>query len=716
MKKNLLGKAKAALIIIIVIVIAIVGIAAGFIVGRNSKNSGTKTAETQTASQTESETEKESESDESKAETESETETKHVSPTQSVTSELGYQIEVKQSLDHDKNKTYKASLADFGIRDGDKINSFTFIFSSDQTMDSYQGGWGVSVSDDCPSKTDDGWYQSEDFTQNVNGKYAEIKVDVPSDVADYIDPKGQVLIGFWWSSASSVSLDYIIADDTRTEELPVDVTYQYDVNKDLDYSSDSAKTAKVNLSDKIKNDEIPQSVTYKISAGSGFGKFTGAFGISLKSGAPESTSDGYYQTVDIAEITDSNSLELTWIIPENLREYVDVSGTVDLGYWYSEQQNITLQSISINCAYGDIIPDNAESNNQDATSETKAQNNKSQGSMKSAKDIVSDIKVGWNLGNTFDSKNDSQSKKTDETSWGNPKTTKAMIDSVKSAGFNAIRIPVTWYNHMDSSYKIDSAWMSRVKEVVDWAYDDGLYIIINTHHDEDWIDVNSTSSSSAIKTIWEQIGNEFKDYDYHLIFEGMNELRTVGSANEWNGGTSAERQNVNAYWQVFVDTVRAQGGNNASRALIVSTYGQSINGDAVRELKVPSDSNIIVSIHSYAPYNFAQNAQSDDKDFGSAEDKKEIDDGFNLLKSTFVDKGIPVIMDEFGDIDKNNEDERAKHFEYFISAAKQRGIKVFIWDNGIFNTGSSDNAFAIFDRKKLSWNQTILNAIMNGAK
>ena len=677
------------------------------------KKETTEKEETTTAV-SESEDTEESATDESVTETEAETETQHVSPMVSVTSELGYQLEVGATLDKNTNKTYKASLKDLGVEDGDKVTSFTFIFSSDSTMDSYQGGAGISVKSDCPSATDDSWYQSEDFTYNLNSKYAEIKWDVPTDIQDYVDASGQVLIGFWWSSASTVKLDYIICNTIRTKELPVDATASAQPNLTLDYSSDSSKTGKVNLSDMLKEGDVPQAVTYTFSANGSLGKFTGGFGISTT----DSSSGNYYQSMDVANITDSSSLSLTWIIPDDVKEKVDISGTVDLGYWYSAQNTITLTDVSVQYSSDNPPAQSDSANNNAANNNTPSADNTSADAGKTAKDIVSDIKIGWNLGNTFDSddSNLSKSSSVDETYWGNPKTTKEMIDSVKNAGFNAIRIPVTWFNHVDADFNINSDWMARVKEVVDYAYNDNMYVILNLHHEEDsWLDVQSISANDKLKKLWEQISAEFKDYDNHLIFEGMNEPRTKNSANEWNGGTQAERDNINVYWQTFVDTVRASGGNNASRALIVSTYAQSVVADAVNGLKVPSDSNIIVSIHSYSPWSMAGDANSNVSTFGSDQDKKDLDSIFDLLKTTFVDKGIPVIIGEFGAIDKNNESDRAALYEYYVSAAKQRGIKCFYWDNGLFAADSKTDSYSIFDREKLSWNQTLLAALMKGA-
>ena len=175
------------------------------------------------------------------------------------------------------------------------------------------------------------------------------------------------------------------------------------------------------------------------------------------------------------------------------------------------------------------------------------------------------ITIGWNLGNSLDATGSGMNS---ETSWGNPKTTKSLILKVKEAGFNAVRIPTTWFNHSDSELNVDSAWFDRVQEVVDYAYDEGMYVILNAHH-EDWYDPyesNLTNARRKMKNLWTQIANRFKDYGERLIFEGMNEPRWRSTNWEWNGGNSEGRSAVNKLNECFVKAVRATGGNNSYRA------------------------------------------------------------------------------------------------------------------------------------------------------
>lgn len=327
-----------------------------------------------------------------------------------------------------------------------------------------------------------------------------------------------------------------------------------------------------------------------------------------------------------------------------------------------------------------------------------------------AAEIAADIKIGWNLGNTLDCYDVTWAVMDHETAWGNPKTTKEMIDTVKAAGFNAVRIPVSWTDHITEDGTIDKDWMDRVQEVVDYSMNNDLYTIINVHHD-DYTWLNPTSSDeSAVRAklvkIWEQIAERFRDYDTKLLFEGMNEPRVVGSTYEWTGGTAEEREVVNRLLQAFVDTVRASGGRNSARTLIVTTYAASITGEAVNALKVPDDGNIIVSIHSYAPWKFTTLEFPEETDFTDS-GKAEIDKGLDFLYGTFVYNGIPVFICEFGAENKDNAAERAEYFSYYVEAAAERGIPCFIWDNG------KENGYGLLNRRDCTWyDESLIDSLM----
>lgn len=323
-----------------------------------------------------------------------------------------------------------------------------------------------------------------------------------------------------------------------------------------------------------------------------------------------------------------------------------------------------------------------------------------------AAEFVKRLKTGWNLGNTLDAQGDWISGLDTETAWGNPKTTKEMIDAVKKAGFNTVRVPVSWgTNHMDSSNRIDAAWMARVKEVVDYGINNGMYVILNSHHEGGWLipdEKNKESSEKRLKDLWKQISETFKNYDEYLIFEGMNEPRVEGSPREWSGGTPEEHEILNGLNQAFVDTVRASGGNNKTRYLMVTPYAASGEYSAMSALKIPDDKYIIVSIHSYSPYNMALNTNSK----VSALDEsgiREIDRLMGNIQRAFLDKGVPVIIGEFGYINKDNETARAEAVRYYLGEAEKKGIPCIWWDNGSVEIKPGSEGFGILDRKTLKW-------------
>ena len=327
-------------------------------------------------------------------------------------------------------------------------------------------------------------------------------------------------------------------------------------------------------------------------------------------------------------------------------------------------------------------------------------------------EIAADMGVGWNLGNTLDSHDGNGHKKLGmnaETYWGNPKATKELIDAVKDKGFRTIRVPVTWYPHTDADFNIDTEWMDRVKEVVDWCIDEDTYVILNIHHEE-WntpTNANYDAASKELKAFWQQIATEFKDYDRHLIFEGMNEPRNYHGAHEWDGGTQEMRDVINKLDQDFVDTVRATGGNNSTRCLMVPTYAASSTTVAMKALEVPDDPNMMVSVHCYSPYNFAQNTHGavvfDDNQL---RDMKYV---FNDIKNIFTSKGYAVVVGEFGATNKDNDQERAKWAEAFAAEAKSLSLPIVIWDNGQkTDVNGTGDGFGLIDRKTCEWHDVAL--------
>lgn len=326
------------------------------------------------------------------------------------------------------------------------------------------------------------------------------------------------------------------------------------------------------------------------------------------------------------------------------------------------------------------------------------------------------IKVGWNLGNTLDATGTKDISS--EKSWGNPQTTEEMMIAVKEAGFNAVRIPTSWGNHMDENHNIAEDWMARVKQVVDYAYNNDLYVILNMHH-EDWnypYEDNKEAASDIMSSAWTQISEVFKGYDERLIFEGMNEPRWVGTNFEWNGGNEEGHTVVNHLNQVFVDTVRATGGNNAQRFLMVCPYAASSSRSALEALELPNDSanRLIVSVHAYTPYSFAlqqggSNKWLADKDSST----RDIDYLVDTVNELFTSKGTAVIIGECGAMNKDNEEYRAEWAKYYMSKFKEIGIPCFLWDNGAFYSGET---FGLLDRYTNTWKYPDLMAgIMEGA-
>lgn len=640
---------------------------------------------------------------ETQAATEPETEpvTEHISPVETVTSTLGVQQTADALLTREGDNTYKAKLSDF-VEEGDVIQSFTFVFyAGDGSSDigSFQGGCGISVSKDCAAATDDYWYQSDDFSAPTQGSYGEITWDVPDAIRSSIDLSGEVLIGYWWGNTETVQLAEIICTYTRTADLPVDGTETVSVEKKLDFSSDDTKTVSVPIGDVLGEDGVPQAVTFSIRADSALGKFTGAFGVS---------GSQPYQSATIAVLTDASSLELTWILPESAKSGISQDTAITLGYWWGEASSITLQSVTVRYSIGG-----------GSASVTKPENSQpieggAPVSGGNAAQIASDITVGWCLGNTLDCYNITWSVKDYETGWGNPYTTREMIQAVRAKGFNAVRIPVSWGEHLSGDGTIDAGWMARVHEVVDYAMDCGVYTILNMHHDDyTWLDptyAKEAEVTAKYEKIWQQICEEFKDYDTTLLFEGLNEPRVVGSPNEWMGGTPEERDVINHLLQKFVDTVRASGGKNGERTLVVTTHAASITKDAVEGLVVPEDDNIIVSIHNYSPWKFTTLEFPDDKTFDDAA-RQELNGQFDYLRSTFLDKGIPVIIGEFGAENKDNPADRAAWAAYYVEAAAQRGIPCFFWDNG------GEDSYGLLDRKTCTWyDDALVDGMIAAAK
>ena len=339
--------------------------------------------------------------------------------------------------------------------------------------------------------------------------------------------------------------------------------------------------------------------------------------------------------------------------------------------------------------------------------------------------------VGWNLGNQFECPApglDGESLLIGmpansikaETAWHNPVVTKKTIKAVKAAGFNAIRIPVRWQHHITdpATMSIDKAWMARIKEVVGWCLQNDLKVIINTHHDK-WLEARPTyqykdENNQKLALLWKNLANEFAKYDYRVAFAGTNEVHVK---DNW-GKPEAENLAVqNSYNQTFIDAVRATGGKNAKRHLIVQTYVCNPDFGLDGGLIIPTDAGgngnkyMSVEFHYYTPWDYAgeckvnywgepykQNGEA------SSSDEKTMTEFLDRVVSTWSDKGLGVVMGEWGVSDRQKVGETDvihENMTYYcrilIRETKKRSIATFLWDNNVF--GSGMEKFGVFDRR-----------------
>ncbi|MBQ8013895.1 MAG: glycoside hydrolase family 5 protein [Treponema sp.] len=343
-----------------------------------------------------------------------------------------------------------------------------------------------------------------------------------------------------------------------------------------------------------------------------------------------------------------------------------------------------------------------------------------------AAEFISSLGFGWNLGNTFDacSYSDRENKGNEtETSWGMPVTTKEMIQAVRAQGFKTIRIPVSWHNHIKSQknkvYTVDSSWIKRVKTVVDWSLEAGLRVIINIHHDNlSEAQMNTcygfcvtqnpnmkVLSKNYLNSVWSQVAKEFKNYDECLIFEVLNEPRCVGTGYEWYGqgkNISDANKTICEYEKVCLQAIRAAGGKNESRYVMIPTY--AANPDLTDNWSLPPDSagRLIVSVHAYTPYEFCMN--EDGEKIFTKNHEANLAWLFQSLSEKFLSKGLAVIIGEMSASDKGNLGERIKWTDSYVSKAKSAGIPLVLWDNMVtYPAGQKGERHGYFNRKNLTW-------------
>ena len=359
-----------------------------------------------------------------------------------------------------------------------------------------------------------------------------------------------------------------------------------------------------------------------------------------------------------------------------------------------------------------------------------------------AMDIAPEMVPGWNLGNTLEAgpctwlSNDVAW----ETGWQSTKTSQKIIDYVKSLGFRSVRIPCAWFMHMDNNYKIKSAWMRRVKEVVDYCIKDSLYVMLNGHWDNGWIEVdgfkdiseeNVQNKCEILETMWTQIATEFADYDHHLLFAGLNEP---------NADTNAKAAVLKRYNQTFVNTVRQTGGSNASRILVVQGPNTDIDKSTELSSVLPDDTTadaLMFEIHFYAPYQFVMMMENADWSYmfyywgsknhvsGSNYNATWGEDSYVLqqmrkMRTKYSSKGIPVIMGEYGSTWRvmPTGENQAKHnssiHDWYYSVcrnAKNNGIVPMVWDTNSCKQPTG----TIVDRSKCAvYDQYAYEGIMDG--
>ncbi len=320
---------------------------------------------------------------------------------------------------------------------------------------------------------------------------------------------------------------------------------------------------------------------------------------------------------------------------------------------------------------------------------------------KTATETVKNMGIGWNLGNTLEACGDwinGSTVKDYETAWGNPVTTKEMIDGIRAAGFKTVRIPVAWSNLMAADYTINIELLKRVKEVVDYCSANDLYAIVNIHWDGGWFEKFATDYDECMKkytSVWTQISNYFKDYPKNLIFESLNEEGCWNSI--WNryGGSSGEDKTraysiLNNINQKFVDIVRASGWNNASRCLLIAGYATDIDLTCDDCFKMPTDTisnKLIISVHYYTPSTFTILEQDADwgkcaTTWGTDAEINQVKTDFTKMKNKFSNNGVPVIVGEYGTTTVNKDPASVRlYITTVCKTAYDMGLCPLLWDS-----------------------------------
>jgi endoglucanase len=319
---------------------------------------------------------------------------------------------------------------------------------------------------------------------------------------------------------------------------------------------------------------------------------------------------------------------------------------------------------------------------------------------------------GWNLGNSFDGS-------PNETSFGNPTPTQALIEAVHSAGFKTLRLPVTWTNHIGAgpAYTINAAWMSKVVQTAQWAVDAGMYVFVNTHHEADgnggWVTFPQSTTSAAgvaaeVTAVWGQIATAFQSFDDHLMLECFNE------PNEAGGGNTPQAQtDLNLYLEACVNAIRGTGGANATRIVMIQPVGASpiqAGIQAMQKASIINDPNLVISLHTYYPTNFGLGTTP--YAWGSSSDYTKMQNSIAQQIRVWLPTQA-VFIGEWGSMGVQVTTNRAAHALAYAQDTTTGGLVPIWWDNG----GSGNGSFALFDRKTYAQTYpTIVSGLMTGVQ
>ncbi len=313
-------------------------------------------------------------------------------------------------------------------------------------------------------------------------------------------------------------------------------------------------------------------------------------------------------------------------------------------------------------------------------------------------ELVNEMGLGINLGNTLDATGDwinPSSILNYEQAWGSPIITQQIIEGYAEAGYTSMRIPVTWSNMMLRNHTIHPSLLSRVETIVNWVLDCGMVAIINLHHEGEWIREIPTNNEAREKfiSVWEQICQRFEKYGDHLMFEPMNEIGFDDIWTPWSGGETEKARafgHVNDLNQLFVDVVRESGGNNAKRHLLVEIYNTGAEYAYDPHTRIPTDpaGRLALTVHYYSPAVFAILGNGEDagwgvgvESWGTAAEIAELNDVMELLKINCVDKGIPVIVGEYGANPQDRTREVIRLYHVSVTEAiYSHGMCPMLWD------------------------------------